>query len=51
MKVKMLINKRTTLKKDNIYSAREKDSRSLWVKDSRGNEWVVINKHVEIIEV
>jgi len=51
MKIKMLIDKRASLKKDNIYFARKRDARSLWVKDLKGDEWVVINKHVEIIEV
>jgi hypothetical protein len=50
MKVKMLIDKRVSLKKDNTYSARERDERSFWVKDKNGDEWVVIKKHVETIE-
>jgi hypothetical protein len=50
MKVKMLIDKRVSLKKDNIYKARERDERSFWVKDKKGDEWVVIKKHIEIIE-
>jgi hypothetical protein len=49
MKVKMLINKRISLKKGNIYDARERDKNSLWVKDLKNDEWVVSKKQIEIV--
>lgn len=50
MKVKMLIDKRRSLKKDNIYSARKRDERTMWVQDLNRDEWIVIKRYLEIVE-
>ena len=50
MKGKILVTKRTSLKKDNIYNVRHRDYRTYWVQDLKGDEWVIIKKHIEIIE-
>lgn len=52
MKGKMLITKRNSLKKDGIYSVRERgDDKKYWVQDLKGDEWLVCKRHVEIIEL
>jgi hypothetical protein len=47
MKVKILIEKRVSLKKGEIYNARKRDERSLWVKDNKGDEWVVLTRDIQ----